>query len=224
LKAFISYSTKDKKHGAAVKAALEKFQIKSFLAHNDLRVSEEWKNRILQELEECDIFIPLLSKEFSKSKWCDQETGISVNRGAVLIIPLSLDGTVPYGFISHIQSHKIAETGIDAEILLDAIGTKFPAAAIDALLGQVRRDANSFRAAEAVIEPLAPYFDRFSKNQARDFAEIATKNGQIWDASLCYSDYLPKFLATNRANLTGRAYKALKYQIEKHKWFPTGTP
>jgi len=50
IKAFISYSSKDKKYGAAVRTALSEVNLESFLAHDDLRVSEEWKARILAEL------------------------------------------------------------------------------------------------------------------------------------------------------------------------------
>ncbi len=64
MKAFISYSTQDKKYGAAVKAVLEEINIESFLAHDDVMVSEKWKERILAELRKCEIFIPLLSENF----------------------------------------------------------------------------------------------------------------------------------------------------------------
>ena len=80
MRAFISYSTDDKKHAGAVKVALDEIKIESFLAHDDLHVSEEWKERILKELKKCDIFVPLLSEAFKRSDWCGQETGILVNR------------------------------------------------------------------------------------------------------------------------------------------------
>jgi len=54
LKAFISYSTVDRKHGAAVKETLDGIGIKSFLAHDDVEVSEEWQQRIKVELKRCN--------------------------------------------------------------------------------------------------------------------------------------------------------------------------
>jgi hypothetical protein len=218
LKAFISYSTDDKNVGAGIKAALDDLGIESFLAHNDLRVSEEWRNRISQELEECEVFIPLLSKSFSQSKWCDQETGTIIHRKSVLIIPLSIDGTVPYGFISHIQSHKIPANGISTEIIRNAIGAKFPSIIIDLLPKGVHR-VYTFRAAEAAVAPLVPYFDKLSKPQAHEFAEQAIENGQIWAAHLCREEYLPKFLALNKAKLPVRIYRAIKYQVDRQEWY-----
>ncbi len=200
LKAFISYSTKDKKYGAAVKSALDKIKLESFLAHDDLRVSEEWKKRIMAELKQCKIFVPLLSEAFKGSDWCGQETGFVVERGTALIIPLSLDGTVPYGFISHLQSHRVPPAGIDPQTILAAVGGKWPSVVIEVLLKPVK-NAGSFREAERLIEPLVPYFRRFSKDQATRFARIAADNGQIWSAHLCRENYLPQFMKLNKTKI-----------------------
>ena len=67
--AFVSYSNKDRKVGAQAKAVLGEFGIDGFLAHEDLEISEEWKERILDELRRCDLFVPLLSTNFVKSEW-----------------------------------------------------------------------------------------------------------------------------------------------------------
>lgn len=102
-KAFVSYSVEKKEAAGAVKACLSRFGYECFLAHEDLQVSEEWKHRILEELGAADVFVALLSKEFTESKWCDQELGFIVSRPDVLVVPLSLDGTMPYGFIEGSQ-------------------------------------------------------------------------------------------------------------------------
>ena len=218
MRAFISYSTKDKKYGADVKAVLEKIALESFLAHDDVRVSEEWKQRILQELKKCEIFVPLLSVSFKSSDWCGQETGFVVERGKVLIIPLSIDGTMPYGFISHLQGHQSPPSGIDPQTILGAVGGKWPSIAIDALLKAVE-GARSFRGAEALIESLLPYFRRFSKEQASRLAGMAIDNAQIWAAKLCHEKYLPLFLKFNRTKISPPLHRALKYQIENQAWY-----
>jgi len=217
MKAFISYSIQDKKHGAAVKAALEEINIESFLAHNDLRVSEEWKERILAELKECEIFVPLLSAAFKTSDWCGQETGIVVERNKVLVIPLSLDGTLPYGFISHLQCHRIPPSGIDPQTILTAVAKKWPSIVIEALLDNVDKNANSFRHAEAVVAPFVPYFKKLSRNQAIRFAQMAVNNNQIWRAGLCCSEYLPQFLKLNKTKIPQSLHRRLKYQIENQR-------
>jgi len=218
MRAFISYSTQDKKYAAGVKVVLKEIGIDSFLAHDDLHVSEEWKKRILVELKKCDIFVPLLSEAFKSSEWCGQETGLVASRNPVLIIPLLLDETLPYGFISNIQGHRVSSAGVDKQTILTAVGQKWPSVAIEALLKPVQF-ANNFRSAEKVIEPLVPYFAKFSEDQATRLARIAVENNQIWPAQLCRDEYLPKFLNLNRAKISKSLYRALKYQIEKQTWY-----
>src|SRR5258708_3343275 len=218
IKAFISYSSKDKKYGAVVRAAQDEARLESFLSHDDLRVSEEWKTRILDELKQCNICVPLLSKAFKRSAWCGQEVGYAVGRDKVLIIPLSIDRTMPYGFISHLQCHRIPSTGVDSQIFLDAVGRKWPSVIIELLLRPVAH-AGSFRHAEKLIKPLVPYFERFSKDQATRFTRMAVDNGQIWGAYLCREKYLPQFLKLNKKKIPQSQFKALKYQIENQTWY-----
>src|SRR5665213_2968817 len=100
--AFISYSHLDREYGAQVKKVLSEVDIEAFLAHDDIEISEEWRERILVELRRCDIFVPLLSANFLSSKWAPQEAGFTISRPDVVIVPLSIDGTTPFGFLSHV--------------------------------------------------------------------------------------------------------------------------
>ena len=102
LTAFISYSHADRKFGGQVRSVLGDIGIDAFLAHEDLETSEEWQRRIRDELLRCDLFVPLLSKDFLKSKWALQEVGFIASRSKVMIAPLSIDETIPFGFLSHL--------------------------------------------------------------------------------------------------------------------------
>ena len=100
MKAFISYSTTDKQIAGQVKTILNEYRVDAFLAHEDINVSQEWKDRIIQELNQSSIFVPLLSAAFKQSDWAPQEIGLAFARSEeVLFIPLFVDGTVPFGFI-----------------------------------------------------------------------------------------------------------------------------
>ncbi|HET8546351.1 MAG TPA: toll/interleukin-1 receptor domain-containing protein, partial [Bryobacteraceae bacterium] len=116
LRAFISYSHVDRKYGAQAKALLEEVGIEAFLAHEDLHVSDEWRNCIIEELKRCDLFVPLLSANFLTSKWAPQEVGFIISRPEVVIAPISIDGTTPFGFISHVQSRRIVDSVITREL------------------------------------------------------------------------------------------------------------
>jgi len=218
MKAFISYSTREKSHGGRIKAIFDELGIESFLAHEDLNVSEEWERRILSEVKSCQIFVPLLSSMFKESDWCSQETGIIVNRRGVLVIPLSIDGVMPYGFISHIQGHSLTGDDVDKEVILNAIGKKWPTKIIDLLMPTMER-VFSFREAESVMNPFRPYFAYFSPEQANRFARLSVANGQIWSAHLCRREYMPEFLAHNEDKIESNTLAALKYQIDNQSWY-----
>ena len=103
--------------------------MEAFLAHDDLGVSDEWRERILEELRRCTLFVPLLSKHFLESKWAPQEAGFIVSRlDEVVIAPLSIDDTVSFGFFSHLHSPRIPpRDGVNRRTPGSAAGTTVPA-------------------------------------------------------------------------------------------------
>src|SRR5882762_7882599 len=168
MRAFISYSVAEKQFGGAVKQALENLGAECFLAHEDIRVSEEWKARILQELRETDVFVTVLTQKFKASEWCSQELGFIVSRPEVLIVPLSIDHTNPYGFISHVQGKHVANEDAIPAIIEDLLYRKRPRDMIPIQIARVRA-ASSFRDAEAAVRPLVPYFKIFTDQEVADF-------------------------------------------------------
>lgn len=105
MKTFISYATGDKKLAHSIKDGLEIYGVEGFLAHDDIKPTEDWQNRILEELNSTQVFIPLLTENFLKSLWTDQETGIAIAKEQ-LIIPLKVTND-PHGFISKYQALKL---------------------------------------------------------------------------------------------------------------------
>ncbi len=206
-RAFVSYSVERKHDGGAVKECLTKFGYQCFLAHDDLRVSEEWMQRILQELGEADVFVALLSKEFMESKWCGQELGYIVSRSDVLKIPLSLDGTMPYGFIGNLQGIKVHDGNL-AAVLEEVLYRKRPRRMIPA---QIRRvaSARSWRKAEALVQPLAPHFALFTDEEVDAFARAAAGNSEVYYASDCVIKYIPEFVRINGARISPEAAQEL---------------
>ncbi|WP_235596800.1 toll/interleukin-1 receptor domain-containing protein [Leptospira alstonii] len=85
MKAFISYSTVNKRVAGKIQNILDHFGILSFLAHEDIKVSSEWQTVILNELAKSDLFVALLSNEYEKSPWCVQEAGIAAFQEMTLI-------------------------------------------------------------------------------------------------------------------------------------------
>lgn len=219
MRAFISYSHTDRQYGAQAKAVLADVGIDAFLAHDDIEVSEEWRARILDELRSCGLFVPLLSAQFMTSKWAPQEAGFIVSRPEVVIAPLSIDGTVPFGFIGHVQASRIPPTGITRELLVLPLARRQPREILPRLI-QVAVGARSFRDAEAKMRPLVPFFGDLSPAEAQSLAEGSVENGQIWDASLCQTEYLPQLIRSQQDSIHPRTLRALQYQIDHARWYP----
>jgi ribosomal protein L12E/L44/L45/RPP1/RPP2 len=216
LRAFISYSTADKHLAGQVKAILNEYSIVAFLAHDDIHVSQEWKDRLIQELNETNIIVPLLSASFKKSEWAPQEIGIAFARKNVLFIPLSVDGTVPFGFISHIQGKPIPASGVHQDLLIEPIITRFTHEIIPNLIDQLSR-AGTFRSAEAIMSLLVPHFYRFNDAEIDRLVTASIKNDQIWNANGCRQQYLPEFLRLHRLEIAPEKLKALEYQMENRQ-------
>ena len=217
VKVFISYNTKDKLVGAKIKDILASFGIVCFMAHDDIENSEEWKKRILKELHEADIFIPILNDNFKNSEWCSQEAGIACYRN-ILIIPISLDergkkSVIPYGFMNHLQGKPKKLQNIPKEYLINPIANKFPNLNIFNNLIEALRKANSFRNAEKIMLNLVPYFDKLSYDEINKVVDISIDNRQIWDAGDCKVEYLPKFIEINKDKIDKNKLKRLSKLI-----------
>ena len=216
LRGFISYATTDRVQAAAVKNFLSSIGVDCFLAHDDLGVSEEWKQRILEELQRMDVLVALLSKSFKGSDWAPQELGFAIARPDVPIITLSIDGTVPFGFISHLQGKRLSEPLTDS-LFIGPLQRHYPRQLTPALIQRMAR-AGSFRGAEALMEPLRPMFKDFTAGEIDSFVEACISNTQIWDAALCATTYIPEFIQLHRHRVRAARLRVLQFQIDERKW------
>ena len=100
-KLFISHLATFKKTISILKNELENYGISAFVAHEDIEPTKEWQNEIEKGLFSMDALCAILIPGFKESNWTDQEVGVAIGRG-VLIIPIrkELD---PYGFIGKYQ-------------------------------------------------------------------------------------------------------------------------
>lgn len=73
--AFMSYQTADREIAAGVAQLLDTLGVQSFMAHEHIEVSVEWRDEILRQLGLADLFVPILSQRYYASIWCKQESG-----------------------------------------------------------------------------------------------------------------------------------------------------
>lgn len=106
LKVFISYSSQDKNLGGLFKQCFEEYAgFSVFLAHEDISPALEWEFKIIKNLKEANVVIPLITNNYRNSEFTDQELGMALAWNKI-IIPIKLSNINPYGFIKKIQALK----------------------------------------------------------------------------------------------------------------------
>ena len=182
-KLFLSYSHKNKKLAHRLREALEQFGFNVFLAHDDIQVSKRWRKEILKNLKTCDVFVPILTKEFMASDWTDHETGYALSRGA-RIVPVKV-GIDPYGFIGEYQATPLKKSAL-AETCWkimsslsndDRLGDEAREGAIDAFL-----HSGTFVEAQFNLSHLVK-LRPFSRTQLAKIIEGSSHNQNIYG---CY--------------------------------------
>lgn len=221
MKVFISYSSKQENVAKKIKDLFNNIDISSFLANDDIRTAEDWKARIVEELQKCQIIIPILSKEFKESDWCSQELGIFFFQKKD-ILPISVDGTNSYGFINHIQS-KAIKSRFQNDMSLELIVSEGLMEIIPNCAGFIyllKKLEFGFKIADKIFATLEPFFDRLNKEDLNSIIEISIKNGQIWSAAECSNKHLPKLLELRKDDIDAVLREKIEYQIKNNKLYP----
>jgi hypothetical protein len=213
-KAFLSYQTKDKATAALVSKLLADFGIESFMAHEHIEVSVEWRLEILRQLGLADLFVPILSKDYYESIWCKQESGIAAFR-ALPVIPLSIDGAIPEGFLGHIQSAKIDANAPIRTDLLPGLAKFDVSGLIEGIIKIIAKSGN-YRSAESNFELILPYLERASTTQVAELLRVSTQNNQVCNAGACATRYLPPLFKSHGHFLDPDVQKALADTLARY--------
>ncbi len=177
---FLSHSNMQKELAGKLKRGIEDvIKCDVFLAHDDLEGGEIWAEGLRERIKNCDYFLVLLSEEYHDSDYTDQETGIAYAYDR-LMIPISIDGTIPYGFMNKYQPIKVSKLDKNAirEIAKQIISKDIPInERIDHYI-QLLKNAYSFNNAIFLSE-LLPYDNEYSKEQINKLASIMIENDQV---------------------------------------------
>lgn len=182
IRVFLSYSHLDNQLVGNIKYHLETYGLEVFIAHDDIKPSLEWQEVILQELGGTDIFIPIITENFSGSEWTDQESGIAFAKDK-FVIPASIGGASPYGFIGKFQACKLkvgpSELGNSVNNIVKAIAGRkgFSNNIAELIISNLPR-ANSFDNAARLLSILDIL--SLTPKQANEVLKHAAENNQIY--------------------------------------------
>ena len=105
IRVFISHRDEDKSVANQIAAELEGFGFSCFVAHDTIEPMKEWKKEIVNGLQSMEVLLALVTDNFEKSLWTNQEIGYAVATGKPVVC-LKFEAADPPGFISHIQAVK----------------------------------------------------------------------------------------------------------------------
>lgn len=181
IEVFLSHADEDKIVARRIADALEKYQVKTFVAHDDIDAGDDWETTLINKIRECDLFVALLSENFHNANYTDHEVGIArgLNRP---IIPIRIDNTSPYGFMSKFQAKKIPADVIREDEIADLVHsmstvTEKGRSIIDNLIKEFA-NVGSYDQANEISITLFTY-TKFSKEQINDIVYAYINNGQI---------------------------------------------
>jgi TIR domain len=179
---FLSHTHAHRQEVGLLASALLDEGIAGFVAHDSISATLEWENEILRALRECEALAAYLTADFPGSDWTDQEVGVVVGRG-LLVLALNVE-IVPYGFMGRYQAMKAA-SGIDrkvlaaeiADALRNHVSTK--AAMAEATVDRFVR-SYSFDDARANLERLQRLpTDAWTPEMVEAVKKAVAENGQI---------------------------------------------
>lgn len=166
IKVFLSHSDKDKKIASELKSKLSKHGLTVFLAHEDIRGGSDWMSKLYEEIQDSQVFIMLLTENYHLSKYTDQETGIAINCEKT-ILPICIDSTRPYGFISTKQglvcSIPFEDSIIEKIANISKIKLVPKSSILDDIISKLRNSDSYAESAEHATK--LKKYDSFSESQ-----------------------------------------------------------
>mgnify|MGYP001610573014 FL=1 len=203
LKVFISYSSLDGHIAGLFKQGFRNYAgFSVFLAHEDIAPALEWELKIIKNLKESDIIVPLITGNYRNSEFTDQELGMAL-AWEKIIFPIKLSNINPYGFIKKIQALKCPP---NENCIINAIATivfvltenkefnKFKEIVTDSLTIALNK-SSSFNTTRIVIRMLTK-IKYFNKDQIQRLREAIRTNNQVYDEAFALPGF--KTMLLNR--------------------------
>jgi TIR domain len=188
---FISHRDAHKKKAFELSEALETLGISTFVAHDTIEATKEWRREILNGLETMEVMLVFLTDDFHESIFTNQEIGYALGR-RIPIVSLKLEGSDPSGFISHEQALRgslddPAASAIKIQKLVaERLGRqdRIQQGLISAFLISPDFDETKLR-----FDRLVAVINELSEAELAQIIEGFSKNGQLYQAGHLVSKY-----------------------------------
>lgn len=176
---FISHKTSHKIRVSELKEYLVDFGIDAFVAHEDIQVSVQWRDALVQALKTMNCLLAYITDDFSDKDWCSQEVGFACVSGA-RIIPLKIETKDPLGFLGFYQAANVSSldaTGVGDEIISKLIDIDRDVY-LESMLFALNSEAN-FTKTKNILEFLINRKVTLRAPQLQKIEEICLLNAQV---------------------------------------------
>jgi len=111
---FICHAIEDRELGNNIKCLLEDFDIKTFVAHDDIELGKIWEPTIIETIQASKIVVTLGTKNIETSPWVNFETGLAYDK----MFPVLFDKlTDEVSYIKNKQGIIIDYKDVDKSLL-----------------------------------------------------------------------------------------------------------
>lgn len=216
LRLFASHQSAHKALVGKVAAALERFGVELFVAHQDIEPDRQWREEILKALGTTDGGVAFLHSEFKTSDWCGQEVGWLLGRG-VPVVSLRFD-IDPYGPLGERQAIIAAQVDAPtlATKLLQALESRPELqGALASSLVQAMRDSWSFANTDEAWAFLRK-LRNLDGDQCTVLLEAVEKNNQVYWASSQLDDGRPYAEVVRRFLYLQPGAGSVQAELDRH--------
>ena len=222
VRVFVSHRDKHKILATELAESLEKFGISSFVAHDTIEATKEWRREILQGLESMEIMLVFLTDDFHESSFTNQEVGYALGRN-VPILSLKLGKNDPPGFIGNEQALRGSLDNITSNIvaLSKLIAKKLNRSdRLQSGLVNAFAESNNYYATKERFERLKENVTTLTDGELEIIIDAYSKNDQLHGAIYLGNHYsrLKNFLekTTNkRFDFDSKQIRIVKSHIKK---------
>ncbi|WP_349371173.1 toll/interleukin-1 receptor domain-containing protein [Salinarimonas sp.] len=216
IRLFISHRDGDKAAVHELAGFLDDYGISSFVAHDQIEPTREWRAEIVRALQTMEVMLVYLTPSFHESVWTNQEVGFALGKD-IPIITLKLGATDPRGFIGHEQALRAASDAQETakrvqRILVDKLGRR---ERIQAAFVEAFASSPDFAEARERFDRLVAEVPTLTEEQLQTIIFAFAKNDQLSGSIYLNNHYnrLKNYL--DRA--TGRSFMIDGKQIRERK-------
>ncbi|SRR5579883_307934 len=173
---FISHSSVQKDVALSLQKELADYEISSFVAHVDIEPNSFWQSEIEIALRSMHAMVAIISPDFQKSIWANQEIGFGLGRDISIMCVLA--GSEPKGFLGNRQGISInnaKQTILD--LLIKSSSTHLQ---MRKALCRSMKFVRSFNEARARLDLLPP--EEAYTAEEKEFLRQSLTHGQIFRA------------------------------------------